>query len=71
MFDSGTLPNEACKRCGSVYRITYTDYPERDTGCIICGVCGETLMEWNGTRDYAAELIEEHPCDCHSASLDP
>ena len=56
MFHDDQEPDKTCSECGSVYRITSTKYPVRDSGSIPCTVCGATLLSWNSSRDYHATL---------------
>ena len=40
-----------CPKCGSVYAISATRYPARDSGQISCD-CGEKIHSWSGTTDF-------------------
>ena len=56
MFEDEPAPDETCQHCGSVFQVTSTKVPVRDSGSIPCSVCGHLLITWNGSRDYRAVL---------------
>lgn len=56
MFEDEPEPDETCPHCGSVFQITSTKLPVRDTGSIQCSVCSHRLLSWNESRDYRAVL---------------
>jgi len=58
MMVGGSGDMETCTQCGSVYRLTHTDWPSPEAWQIPCEVCGAVLKSWKGTRSYEAKLIE-------------
>ncbi len=46
-----------CK-CGAKYELTKHKLMSRDKDSKDCGLCGETLIEWNGGVMYSARLLE-------------
>lgn len=58
MLARGSDGKQTCTRCGSVYEMTYTDWPAGERWKINCKVCGALLREWSGTRSYEAKLLE-------------
>ncbi len=56
MFEDEAATDVTCQHCGSVFQVTSTKLPVRDSGSIPCSVCGQLLMDWNGSRDYRAVL---------------
>jgi hypothetical protein len=64
--ERGTITTK-CKNCGAAHRVSYVDYPVRDSGQFRCRAgCGAILLAWNGTRDYHdAELVEPEPSISH------
>jgi hypothetical protein len=53
-----------CKKCGSVFRMSYMKICMRDKDSIDCEVCGnEDIYRWNEAKIWSANLIkrkEEH-----------
>jgi predicted RNA-binding Zn-ribbon protein involved in translation (DUF1610 family) len=48
--------DETCPKCGSVYRVTVSRLPSRDSDRFVCEVCGEVVKSWRGTHSYEYEL---------------
>ena len=46
-----------CKKCGSLYKLRKMKLAARDKDKIICEVCGDILIAWNGAECYSEELI--------------
>jgi uncharacterized Zn-finger protein len=50
-----------CKICGSLYSLTSTHIPVKDSDSIDCEVCGNELYRWNKvSKIYSAKLKEKH-----------
>lgn len=47
-----------CKTCGSEYEIKEHKMIHRDVDEILCEVCGQVLMSWNGAVSYSATLVK-------------
>lgn len=52
--------NISCKKCGSVYELTFMKVPFRDQESIKCKVCDEVLHRWSEAKVWEAKLIEKH-----------
>lgn len=48
-----------CKRCGSIYELTYERTITKDTDSIDCEICGKKLYSWNEAKIWSAQLIEQ------------
>jgi hypothetical protein len=48
-----------CKKCGSVYELSYKKIPFRDQDAIACEVCGEQLFRWSEARIWFAKLLNK------------
>lgn len=49
-----------CKKCGSVYELSYTSTIMRDVDKIDCEVCGEILKKWSEAKIWDAKLIKRN-----------
>jgi hypothetical protein len=45
--------------CGAKYELTKHKLISRDKDSKECGICGATLIEWNGGVMYSARLLEK------------
>jgi len=60
MLETGKL-DMTCEHCGVVNEVSYTDFPERDKGVLLCAGCGGTLHQWKGTRDFHTATLKDDP----------
>ena len=58
MLYKGT-EERACDQCGAVNLVSFTDYPERDKGELLCAGCNAVLIKWKGTRDYHDAVLKQ------------
>ena len=49
---------ESCSECSSVYEVTITRFPMRDSDYFNCEVCGHEMQRWNSTEAPSFKLIE-------------
>lgn len=56
-----SLPDETCAGCGSVYSVTMTELPARDSDTAKCVECGKVLREWSGTCSYSYTIKTRKP----------
>jgi predicted Zn finger-like uncharacterized protein len=49
--------DHTCPHCGSLYKLTKNHLPGRDKDSIECGICGKTLIEWNGATIFSNERL--------------
>jgi hypothetical protein len=55
--------NEIACKCGRIWELDSGKFIERDPGAVKCA-CGETLMQWGGSRPwFAKRLIKGLPED--------
>lgn len=47
-----------CSQCGSEYDLEDYKLIERCPDSIECQVCGKTIKEWFGSRQYSAKLVK-------------
>jgi len=52
---------KTCK-CGRIWPLTSEKFIDRDPGKITCK-CGETIIEWTGSRTWSADLAKGLPED--------
>ena len=50
------MTHTICK-CGAVYLETSHKLMMRDKDSAECGLCGETLKQWNGAEMYSYRLV--------------
>jgi hypothetical protein len=45
------LGQEACQKCGTIYRVQYKGLPVKDRDSFVCK-CGHVIRSWNETGTY-------------------
>ena len=51
--------DETCGTCGSVYEVTITRFPCKDSDEFRCVVCGVVMSTWNDTRSPSYKLKQK------------
>ncbi len=57
-FETGTS-DHVCPHCESEYIVEWQDFPQRDSGRLICEVCQGVMKTWKGTRDYTGQHLKK------------
>lgn len=55
-WNTSNAGEEKCKKCGTIYNVTVTRLPVRDSDSFKCEKCGELINQWNSTHSYNYEL---------------
>jgi predicted Zn finger-like uncharacterized protein len=60
-WKSGSMPDETCNQCGTVYSVTFQHFPVKERDSFKCSHCGNLVKEWNDTKSfyYTRKMQEE------------